>query len=188
MAAGGGGHSPLCRYNAAYCAERGRYIDGCPFFHDIPGFHYSSARYCSALCRCLQFRLRAMPRARSPVRGFWTTMRFRCSGATLSPRCASDTSTSGRCSASGMIAGTPDIITLGNGAGGSQQQHERTIARGQGHMCTFCALSNAYTRVGCIRARERSCASMARYLDAQERHCGLSAYARRERARGAIGW
>ena len=42
-----------------------------PFFHDIPGFHYSSARYCSALCRCLQFRLRAMPRARSPVRVFF---------------------------------------------------------------------------------------------------------------------
>ena len=61
--------------------------------------------------------------------------------------------------------------------------------RGGRAACTrFFALSNAYTRVGCIRARERSCASMARYLDARERHCGLSAYARRERVRGAIEW
>jgi hypothetical protein len=37
-----------------------------------------------------------------------------------------------------MIAGTPDIIaSTGNGVGGSQQQHERMIARGQGRMYTF---------------------------------------------------
>ena len=105
-------------------------------------------------------------------------MRF--PGTTLSSRRASDTSSSGRYGTSGLVTGTPEIsASSGNAAAGSQQQHGRMSTRGQGPMCEFrCALSNAYTRVGCFRARERSCANMARDFYARERHCGLSAYAR----------
>ena len=62
VAAGGGDHLPLCRYNAAFCAELGRYVDDHPIFYDIPDFQSSGgeffrslvapgiARHCAATC------------------------------------------------------------------------------------------------------------------------------------------
>ena len=61
VAAGGGDHSPLCRYNAAFRAELGRYVDDHPIFHNIPDFQSSGgafrslvapgiARHCAATC------------------------------------------------------------------------------------------------------------------------------------------
>ena len=117
-------------------------------------------------------------------------MCFRRSGATLSSRGASGTSTSGQCGTSGLVAGTPEISALlGNAVGGSQQQHGRTNVRGQSRLGSFhSTLSNAYTRVGCFaHANTRVLTYMARDFYARERYCGLSAYARRERVLGAIG-